>query len=534
MSRKALGGVSARGPMFRIRAVPETARGVTIPAPVEGWDAITPLAAMPETRAITLVNMFPQPGYVEIRKGHKSHSIVGAAAVESLMPYHALNSDGDKLFAACTGNVFDVTAVATATVSADLTGMANARWQHTNFSTSGGNFLWICNGADKPRTYDGSAWATATLTGITSTDVIAATAFKERLWLVRKDQISPAYLEADSVQGTATVFDLVGVFNKGGFLQAIGSWSRDGGDGPDDHIAFITSQGEVAVYTGTDPSNDFLLTGVFEMGAPLGRRCVTKVGADLVVVSNDGVVPLSRALVTDRAAVITATINKLIQPVVNQSARSYGANFGWELVAYPRGTRAILNVPVTENVTQEQYVMNTVTGAWCRFMGENANCWTVFQERLFYGGNDGKVYEADCQGYDENSSIDYEIEAAFNYCGTRGRLKQFTMCRALLTTGGQINPGLAVNVDFERNAPVDIPEVTNDPTALWDSALWDGGVWPEERMIVTDWRSVSGEGYAASIRMAGSVDSAATENEAADVLMQINGWDMLVLDGAFL
>lgn len=330
-----------------------TARGKSIPAPTSGWDAISPLANMQETSAFTLKNMFPQPGYVEIRKGHKRHNLVGAAAIESLMPYHGLTSASDRLFAACTTAISNVTVFTTAsassTASISLSSLTNARWQHLNFSTSGGNFLWICNGADTPRMYDGASWATASVTGITATDIINVAAFKERLWLTRKDQISPAYLPLDSVQGAATVFDLGGVFTKGGFLQAVGAWSLDAGIGPDDYIAFVTSRGEVAVYTGTDPASNFVLKGVYEMGAPLGRRCLTKVGADLAVISIDGVLPLSKALITDRAAAELQAITKMIQPIMNASARAYQSHFGWELVSYPRGTRAILNVPITEN-----------------------------------------------------------------------------------------------------------------------------------------------------------------------------------------
>src|SRR6185503_31253 len=200
-------------------------------------------------------------------------------------------------------------------------------------------------------------------------------------------------------QGAATVLDLTGVFNKGGSLQAAAAWSRDGGQGPDDYISFITTHGEVAIYSG-DPGANFELAGVYEMGAPIGRRCVTKVGPDVGVVCVDGVVPLSRAINTDRAAILNASITAKIQPVMNQSARDWKANFGWQLTSYARGTRAILNVPVTANSEQRQYVMNTVTGAWCRFLGENANAWEVWQDRLFYGGNAGQVVEADCQGFD--------------------------------------------------------------------------------------------------------------------------------------
>jgi hypothetical protein len=538
MARTAIAGISARAPMYRVMPVQETARGKSIPAPVGGWDALTPLAVMPETNAVTLKNMFPQPGYVEIRKGHKRHNLVGAAAIESLMPYHGLTSSADRLFAACTTAISNVTiftsASASATASISLSGLTNARWQHINFSTSGGNFLWICNGADTPRMYDGTVWATASVVGITATSIVNVAAFKERLWLTRTGQISPAYLGLDAVQGTATPFDLAGVFTKGGFLQAIGTWSLDAGNGPDDFIAFVTNRGEVAIYTGTDPASNFVLKGVYEMGAPIGRRCLTKVGADLAVISIDGVLPLSKALITDRAAAELQAITKMIQPVMNSSARAYQTNFGWELLSYPRGTRAILNVPITENTEQQQYVMNTVTGAWCQFTDEDANCWAIFQDRLFYGGNNGLVKEADCQGFDDDGAIAFDMETAFNYVDVRGRLKQFTQCRVLLSSDGQVQPGLGLNVDFSREATVGPTTFEQSSGDLWDVAFWDQGIWPFTTRIITDWTTVDGVGYCASIRVQGEVQAETTAGQSEDLILAVNGFDLLVVDGAFM
>lgn len=536
--RKAISGVSARAPMYRVKPVPETSRGMSIPAPAGGWDSVSPLAAMPETNAITLENMFPQPGYVEIRKGHKRHNNIGAAAVESLLPYHGIATSDDRLFAATTTAIYDVTVFTTAsassTASVALSGLANARWQHINFSTSGGSFLWICNGANAPRTYDGTTWATASITGVTATNIIGVAEFKERLWLTLTGSISPAYLPSDAVQGTAATFDLIGIFNKGGYLQAIGTWSLDGGQGPDDYIAFVTSRGEVAIYTGTDPTANFVLKGVYEMGPPIGRRCLTKVGADLAVISIDGVLPLSKALITDRAAAQLQSITRNIQPDMNQAARSYKDNFGWELVSYPRGTRAILNVPITENTEQQQFIMNTVTGAWCNFKGENANCWAVFQDRLFYGSNAGLVKEADVQGFDDDGAIDFNMETAFNYLGNRGRLKQATMGRALLKTDGQFQPGLGLNVDFSTGATIGPTSFEQSSGDLWDVALWDQGTWPVVEQIVTDWQTLEGIGYAFSMRVSGSIEAESEAQESGTLTLEINGFDLLCIDGAFI
>lgn len=535
MTRAALVGRSARAGYF-VRATATEARGLSIPAPVGGWDAVSPLAAMPETSAITLINAFPQAAYIEIRRGHAVHNSLSpvVAPVESLMAYNALDAANDKLFAVAGSAIYDVTTTASGTIAPALSGLTNARINHINMATTGGNFLWCPNGANTPVYYDGSAWATAAISGVSGADIISGAVFKNRMWLTIKDSLSPAYLPLDSIQGSAVVFDTQGVFKKGGFLQAIGSWSLDAGDGPDDYLALVSSRGEVAIYNGTEPSSNFVLKGVYSMGAPIGRRCLTQVGADLAVICVDGVVPLSKALITDRAAAITIALTKAIQPVVNADARSYASNFGWQLIGYPKGTRAILNVPITTGVQQHQYVMNTVTGAWCKFEGENANCWEVFKDRLFYGGNAGKVFEADCRDSDTDGAINFDIETAFNYCGSRGTNKQFDMARMLLTTDGRVLPGLALNVDYSRDVEVDQVATEVDPAALWEVAGWDGGPWPTVVTIQTDWVSVSGLGYCASIRAKGSVGSEIGDIPGQPLMLQLNGWDLLVRDGGLI
>lgn len=528
--RQALGGIKVAN---RARGGPvmEDAEGDSIPAPTEGWDALSPIAKMKEARALTLDNLFPQPGYIEIRRGHKEHAQIPSvsAPVESVMAYHAADSADDTLFAAAGTGVYDVT---TSSVTTALSGLANARWQHLNVSTTGGYFLWMCNGADTPRYFDGASWASAVITGITAEDVIHCALYSERIWMVIKDEISPAYLATDAIQGAATVFDLSGVFSKGGYLAAIGTWSRDGGAGPDDYIAFLTSKGEVAIYSG-DPSGTMALAGVYEVGSPLGRRCLKKVGPDLALICVDGVLPISQAINTDRAAVLAKSLTALIQPVMNQSARDWGANFGWEIISYPRGTRAVLNVPVTEGIEQRQYVMNTVTGAWCRFLRENANCWEVFQDRLFYGGNSGAVIEADAQGFDHDGAIEFDMETAFNYLGKRGRLKSFEMCRTLLTSDGLAAVGIALNVDFGRLATVNSLSFPSDPLALWDVALWDAGLWSESARVISDWVGVEGQGFACSVRIKGSLTLGAGGSASDAVTFRVNGFDLIHNTGAW-
>src|SRR5262245_32255822 len=177
-----------------------------LPAPVEGWDAVSPLAHMRPLRAVQLDNWFPQAGYIELRRGRVVHADTGVAGgkVDSVMAYHGLTAN--KLFAAVTTKIYDVSSAGSAPEA--LTGLANARWNHINFATSGGNFLWIANGADTPRAFDGTSWATMSITGLTATRIINPAVFKSRIWFAITDSLDPWYLPTDSVQGAATVFPL--------------------------------------------------------------------------------------------------------------------------------------------------------------------------------------------------------------------------------------------------------------------------------------------------------------------------------------
>ncbi len=528
----------------------KVARGASVPAPIEGWDAVSPLAAMSPKRAVKLDNWFPQPGWVEVRKGFIQHATTGTTdPIETLATYNGLTSI--SMFAAGGDTIYDATVSGTATPS--VTGLTNARWQYVNFATTGGNFLYMVNGADLPHYFNGTAWATPTITGVSSSDIIGINAFKNRLWFVINDSADVYYLPVDSIQGAAVKFPLGGLFTKGGFLMAMGTWSIDAGDGPDDYAVFLSSRGQCAIYRGTDPSSSttWQLVGVFDMGSPLGRRCMYKVGADIALICVDGVVPLSRAMIFERAAVVKVSLTERIQRVMNQSARLYGSHFGWQLISYPRGTRAILNVPITENGDQVQYVMNTLSGAWCQFIGMAANCWELLNDDPYFGGNDGVIYKADTSGTDGGNTLSADMMTAFNYYGTHGNQKRWTMCRPQLTTDGSVNPGLGFNVDFREDAPLSVPNTQIVSSSLWDVALWDVGTWAGDIRTVANWTSVTGIGYCASIRLAVDIQQGGATDigvwgvglwgestwgaaAADEVVLQVNAFDLTYEVGAIV
>lgn len=550
--RRPLTGSFGRQPHRLNASQVQLGRPEPVPAPVGGWDALNPLADMPPDRAVVLDNWFPTNADVRVRRGYQIHAGgLGTSVVETIMAYNGQTTATQKLFAAANSTIYDITASGQATSS--LTSLSNNRWQFANFTTSGGHYLWICNGADAPRHYNGSAWATPSLslTTYAASDIINAFPFKKRLWVVFRDSLTAGYLATEAVAGTVTNFPLGSLFSKGGYLVAITNWTKDGGNGEDDLFVAITSEGQVAVYQGTDPSSSttWALVGVFDLGAPLGRRCFTKVAGDVALLNIDGVLPLSKALIQDRGAAVSIAITANINNAMNVAARSYKSNFGWQLQPYPRGTYVLLNVPIAEGQTQHQYVMNTITGAWCRFKNQNANCWEVFRDELYFGGNAGFVYKADQTGLDLTGPVDAIGQGAYNYYSTRGRLKNWTMVQPLLQTDSSSRPAIGISTDFKDNAVLGTPTSASAIAALYDTAVYGTDVYAVENRSITDWDTISGLGNCASLHFRARTGresgvsiwgvSAWSSSQwsysiSGDVVMQLNSFNVVYKPGGIL
>ena len=493
-------------------------QSASIPAPVRGWNARDSLANMPEDFAVELENIFPNLTSCDLRSGFASHSTGnGSGAVETLVEYAGPSTR--KLISAAGSVIYDSSAAGGSTSIA--TGKSNARWQTTMFGTSGGNFLFMVNGADAPIYYNGSSFTTPSLSSVTATDIVNVAAHQRRLFFVFNDSLIFGYLPVVSVAGTVATFDIGGLCKLGGYIQAIGSWTRDGGAGPDDLFVAITSEGECIIYSGNDPSSAdaWSLVGVFNIGKPIGRRCLEKAGSDLTVITQDGAISLSTFLPIDQVSSSSQAISNNIQNEFLASTRAYSAIFGWQSILYPQGSYSLFNIPLstTESV---QYVVNSQTGAWCKFTGQNAACWSLYNSDLYFGAQDGGIiYKADTGVSDNTSNINWEIRPAFSYYGSRGNQKLFTLCRPHFTTNGLPSFAIDLNLDFSNINPTSVPTTPSLSAGIWDVSKWDEADWADE--VTSDaWTTVYGLGECASPTIRGSTNAITLSFSAYDMIWQ--------------
>lgn len=499
--RRALEGSSARsgGPTPR-----ETFEVRVLPPPVGGWNRRDTLPLMDMKDALRIDNWIPDTTSVHLRSGYAVHATiqVTVTAIESLIQYSPPNTSSNKLFAATPSTVYDVTAAVTASATAAvITGLTNGRWQHTQMTNTAGSFLAMVNGANQPRKYDGSSWTTCSVSaaGLTRTDLIAVHNHMNRLWFIEESKNHIWYLATSAIEGTLTKFQLP--FRRGGKLLAMGSWTRDGGSGPDDFAVFVTSKGECAIYAGTDPSSSTTsaLVGIYMIPEPIGRRCLINAGSDLGVLTSQGLVPLSRVLGMTTGAAKRASFTDKISGQFRDQYQSTGTLFGWQCIEYPKENLLVINVPITERSVQHQYVMNINTGAWCRFTNINAGCWSLLGDNLYFGGNGGVIYKygAGVQ-LDGSSRIEAVLQSAYSDLGTT-RTKRFVRARPMFLAPAGIDPPITVQVDYDDSIPDINTVVASSSGTQWDVGQWDTFQWAGGTQTSLRWQGVQGSGRAVSV-----------------------------------
>lgn len=505
-----------------------SAKTASSPAPTGGWNTNSNIADMKQDEALILENFWPTQQDVQCRAGFVNWGTGMTGSVETLLTYNPIVGTSNKLFAAVGTNIYDVTS-AGAVGAAAVTGLTNARFEQINFGTSAGNFLLAVNGADDMQKYDGSAWgvinavSTPAITGVATASISSLNVFKQRIWMVEKNTLFAWYLTAGAIAGAATKFDLSSIFKRGGYLVSMETWTIDGGVGIDDHAVFISSQGEVAIYQGTDPtdSTKFALIGIFFIGSPVGNRPTARLGADIAVLTEQGVFPMSTGVLTAQVT-NKSPISDKIKPTFASRIQENRSAFGWQLIIYPTQNALIVNVPLSTGA-YTQYVMNTISSAWCSFTGWDARCFAVQGSNLYFGGN-GVVCLAWTGTTDNSSSIVAEALPAFNYFSSRGRQKRFTMARPLIQTDGTPSILGTLNVDFDNTAPTGA--LTFTPTSasmVWGNMVWGSMVWGSNLSIKKQWQHAGAIGYCGSYHMKLQNNAAIVRWKAIDYVYELGG-----------
>jgi hypothetical protein len=340
------------------------------------------------------------------------------------------------------------------------------------------------------------------ITGVDSSTFVHVNLFKNFLFFVQENSMSAWYLPVGQIAGAAEELNFGGIARMGGFLQAMGTWTIDAGQGADDYAVWVTNNGEAIVYNGTNPdaAETWALKGVWQLGQTFNRRCFLKWGGDMLLLTKQGLVPLAAALQSSRLDPRINLTDKIFYDI-SRATNLYQNNFGWQINFFAAENMLIINIPATEGT--QQYCMHTISKAWCSFSDINAKCWELSYDTMYFGGNGfvGRFWDS----YSDNgNNINADVQQAYSYFDSAGQQKRFTMIRPIFQTDNGL-PAILVGINTDFDAQNSLGSVSfnavSSTLGVWDTAQWDEDVWGGNLSLTKLWQGVTGLGYSGGIVM---------------------------------
>jgi hypothetical protein len=207
---------------------------------------------------------------------------------------------------------------------------------------------------------------------------------------------------------------------------------------------------------------------------------------------------LAQSVLIDRSQQVSFKIDGAFL----DAADNYGSNYGWQMTLHRTANCIIVNVPVSQDVLSYQFVMNTITQAWCRFTNWNASCWATLGDDIYYGGGT-TVRKAWTGLSDAGAAIQGKVVQAYSYLGNRGQ-KQISLARPHITISNSAAITYTLDTDFKTfNGQTTIDYNPLTIPAVWDVSLWDSSVWGGlDSVAESRWTVVPGDlGYQHSFRL---------------------------------
>ena len=355
-----------------------------------------------------------------------------------------------------------------------------------------------------------AAGSAITITGVTTSDLSQVWSHKRRLFFVQKNSASVWYLPVASIGGAATELPLGAVFRRGGYALFGASWSLDSGSGMDDVCIIVSTNGEIAVYEGNDPSSatDWNLTGVYEISRPLNKHSYFKAGGDLAILTEDGIIPVSEALRKDRAALQAVAISYPIEDAWKASVANRSTDFPITPTLWQSQALLMIGVPGSAGVA---YVANARTGAWCRYTGWDVRCGAVASDRLFFGTNDGRVMRGQSGGNDDGVAYTgYYVPKFTDAGGQTIKVANF----AAVTVKATERPifGMACFANYEIGTYPAVTPLAAETGDVWGTGVWGTFVWGTgaAENAYTLWKGVRAVGYSLAPALVITANQAST------------------------
>lgn len=483
-------------------------RDFILPAPIGGLNARDSFSSMGSQYAIKMDNYIPTDNKIILRSGYSSYHKLGdsKSGIRTLAAYN--NTNEPRFIAIYNKEAYNITSVSTFKKFEGVE-FSNSRCQTVQYKDR----LFFLNGMDTPKVFYVDETQTEkfedwgfTAEGLQAQKIVSGSVSKNFMWFVEKGSLKAWYSsEAGNIAGELKSFDLSQFARRGGYLVAVANWTIDGGQGIDDLTVFITSEGEAFVYSGSNPNdaNNWGLKGSYIISKPIGYQCVLPYQGDIVIISEDGYIPLSRSLALANSGQSNIAFSDLIRGLVLDRTANNKNKEGWQGIIYSKKGYGIFNVPVSQQY--EQHVINVNTGAWCRFTNIRALCWCEFQGELYFGSDDG-VYKFGDSYSDNGVQIEGHVEQAYTNLGT-DNLKKIQLLNPKTRSSTGYDLTIYTNMDFEERTVNYYANIGTIGQTKWNTAKWSSSANPigtkwstlKTVKIRSQWIANSSMGFKASV-----------------------------------
>lgn len=224
----------------------------------------------------------------------------------------------------------------------------------------------IVDGFGNPVRFNGTDFSEAIFTTDTGADprrLNGVVAHQDRLFFWNTDE--PDFYYADEVggiQGNLIRFPLSRLGNVTGKIVAMRSLTIDAGNDINDALAIFMSTGQIITYRGLDPGDaeNWQQMNRVQASPPIGRDSFTQVGADVWMLTPNGVVSVSESLSSSTLALVSelsVTIAEEIKALVDADPTAR-----WSLFTARDGSMVVINR--TKNTSAQQFIYYPLSRSW--------------------------------------------------------------------------------------------------------------------------------------------------------------------------
>jgi len=475
---------------FRRSPVPQQVaqqlRTITIPAPTRGLILNENESFMQPGAALVLDNWAPTMKGIKLRGG----CITWATLPETtpvISMFQFISGNNQRMYAGNLNKLYDVTAPTPTMIKS---GQTSGNYVASQLANQSGDHMLVANeGGDYLLHFDGTTWTTLNASQITTNPVITpppscATGhnltyvwkYRGRYFFVEGGTMNAWYLPTNAFQGQLNLIPLAGAATKGGKLLCGFTWSLDAGDGIDDKCVFLTDQGELLIFTGSDPSTvaNWRQEGRYQTSVPLGMNAYTAVGGDILIATVDGIIPISASITKDSTQLELAAITRAIKPMWRDMVNAK-RSYPWTLCKWDEYGGMFVTYPGGNPGSWYCGVVNIATGAWTRFIGWDAMCFCRMRGDMFFGTQTGKIMQADRTGYDDGVPYTATMVGGWEMFSSQSSTLVWRQARASFSAraGEPFQPQLSCTTDYVIVIPTP-PSAAPDPGILdvWDQGLW--------------------------------------------------------------